>query len=364
MPLRPLIARLPRYSAPCLIRSPSTSSRMAAATASLEPSGTCRSPSAVTMVTSLSARRSRSPGARCRSPRPRRGACARASPRPRSTAPAPCSAAKPTSVWPGRARAAPAPRARLGGLQLERQPVAARSWRSCPSTASAGRKSATAAAISSTSAPANSSRAAASSSAAVSTSTQPHAGRRSAAPRSRATSVTSAPRRAASAASASPMRPGRAVAHVADRVDRLARAAGGHEHAQPVHRRRRRLPSRPSTRLEDARRLGQPPHTPLPARGERARCSGSHDRRAARAQELQVRLRRRVLVHVVVHRRARPRAARVEASAALVSRLSASPCGELGERVGRRGRDAEHVGAPDQLQVRDRVVRRAPARPG
>ena len=49
------------------------------------------------------------------------------------------------------------------------------------------------------------------------------------------------------------------------------------------------------------------------------------------------------------------------ASAQLLSRLSASPCGELGDRVRRGRRDQEHVGVGDQLEVAERLVRRAAA---
>src|SRR4051812_15243782 len=85
-----------------------TASRTLAATAALVARGTCVSPSAVTIVTSLSGASNAIPGAdtsltttasrRLRSSLPR--AC--------STAPAPDSAAKPTSSWPGRRSAASA----------------------------------------------------------------------------------------------------------------------------------------------------------------------------------------------------------------------------------------------------------------
>src|SRR3954447_2907446 len=85
-----------------------TASRTFAATAALVARGTCVSPSAVTIVTSLSGASNAIPGAetsltttasrRLRSSLPR--AC--------STAPAPDSAAKPTSSWPGRRSAASA----------------------------------------------------------------------------------------------------------------------------------------------------------------------------------------------------------------------------------------------------------------
>ena len=52
------------------------------------------------------------------------------------------------------------------------------------------------------------------------------------------------------------------------------------------------------------------------------------------------------------------------ASAQLVSRLSARPRGELGDRVGRRGGDQEQVGVGHQLEVADAGRGRAGAGPG
>ena len=158
----------------------------------------------------------------------------------------------------------------LGRLELERQPVAPRSSILSPSVA-AGRKSATAAAIRSTSARGEGSRTAASSSAAVSTvtvSTPAGDGSDTFA----ATRVTSAPRRAASSASARPIRPDERLPTIAHRVDRLARAAGGHEHAQAVERTRRVNSTRSAAldRGQDLGRVGQPPHAPLALRGEPA----------------------------------------------------------------------------------------------
>src|SRR5215218_7026424 len=84
----------------------SSSSRIAAATASFVASGTWRSAAAVTIVISLSAASKpiseREMSLTTTASRPLRSSLAR----PRSTAPAPCSAAKPIRVWPGARSAA------------------------------------------------------------------------------------------------------------------------------------------------------------------------------------------------------------------------------------------------------------------
>ena len=140
-----------------------------------------------------------------------------------------------------------------------------------------------------------------------------------------ATRVTSAPRRAASSASARPMRPGRAVADVADRVDRLAGAAGGHEHAQAVERRARR-PCRAGPRRSPGFARGSAsrptPHSPL--RGERPVCRARRSRRRGRAAAS-----RFAWVagcsYMWLFIAGASTSGAVQASAALVSRLSASP---------------------------------------
>ena len=184
----------------------------------------------------------------------------------------------------------------VGRLELERQAARALPARSSRRRRPAGRKSAGAAAMIRTSAPAKRSRTAASSSAVVSTVTLD-------ARRGRERHVGGDERHVGAAAGgllgereAHPAR--RAVADEANRVDRLARAARGDEHAQTVQRPRRvRPPAR--TSLDDAQdsgRLGEPADSPLPLRREPP-AARLHDARAARAQQLQVRLGRRVLVH-------------------------------------------------------------------
>ena len=148
------------------------------------------------------------------------------------------------------------------------------------------------------------------------------------------------------------------------RVDRLARAAGGDEHAQ----------SRPAAiavgarialglrgergldRGEQRGRLGQPADPPLARRAERAGAGLEHGR-AACAQRGEVRLRRGMLVHRVVHRRREHERApaRERGRAEQVVGLAG---GELRERVGRGGRDGEHVGGLGEPQVRERRVSR------
>ena len=92
-----------------------------------------------------------------------------------------------------------------------------------------------------------------------------------------------------------------AVADEAHGVERLARAAGGDQHAHAVERPRRAAGDH-LDRLEDRGRLGQPADAPLAPRRELARAGLDHVH-AARAQRLEVGLRRGVLVHAVVHRR-------------------------------------------------------------
>ena len=182
--------------------------------------------------------------------------------------------------------------------------------------------------------------------------------RRAAATRSRTTSVTSAPRRAASSASARPIRPGRAVADVADRVDRLARAAGGDEHAQAVERARReagrrRAPPRSPPRITPGSASRPIPHSPRDASAPLAGLARSarRGRAASRGSRAWP-----GAPTCGCSSPARPRAARVQASAALVSRLSASPPASFAIVFADAGRDAESVAAAHELEVRDRVV--------
>jgi hypothetical protein len=113
---------------------------------------------------------------------------------------------------------------------------------------------------------------------------------------------------------------------------------------------------RPSRSCQQLGRLGQAPDALLAERRQRAGARLEHDR-AARAQQREVGLRGRVLVHRRVHRGRedqRPPARERRRGEQVVG----VPVGELGERVGARGRDGEDVRALDELQVPDRRVRR------
>ena len=176
-----------------------------------------------------------------------------------------------------------------------------------------------------------------------------------------ATTVTSAPRRAASSASAKPIRPEERLPTKRTAVDRLARAAGGDEHLQPV---------------ELAAGAAARPRRRPAARAARA-GGRSRTRRARRAS----RCRARARVAPRARRRARfswvagcsyiapfmagaTISGRRQASAAAVSRLSAWPGGELGDRVGGGRGDQEGVGALDQLEVARAARARAAGRRG
>ena len=147
----------------------------------------------------------------------------------------------------------------------------------------------------------------------------------------------------------------RAVADEAHRVDRLAGAAGGDQHPQavpaPARGRQHRLDLG-----EQPLRLGQAADAVLAARGERAGLGLDHQDPAL-AQRRQVRLGGRVGVHAVVHGRgdgARGRAGEERRGEHRV----ADPRGELRDRVGRRRRDEIRVGVADEREVADRVVGR------
>ena len=284
-------------------------------------------------------------------------------PRPRSTAPSPCSAAKPTSVWPGRARPPTARPARpsvgssasarpsrpllviLSVDRLARPEVGDRRGHqqhvALGEGVARGRLEQLGGGLDLD---------------------DPHAGGRGQRHvggdqgHLRAAPGGLGGQREAHAAR-------RAVADVAHGVDRLARAAGGDEHAQPVQRRRAALPSRPSTAARMRGGLGQPPDAPLAPRGEPA-GAGLDDRGAARAQQ------RRGWPAWPGARTcgcsspARRTSGAVQASAALVSRLSASPCASLAIVLAEAGATQSTSARRDQLQMGDRVVRRARARPG
>ena len=131
--------------------------------------------------------------------------------------------------------------------------------------------------------------------------------------------------------------PRRAVADEAHGVDRLARAAGGDEHAQAGELRDRRAAppgTSASIAASSSAGSGRRPAPASPVRGEPARAGLEH-RRAARAQRRDVRPRRGVLPHVVVHRRRdEQRAGRGERGAR--QEVVGEAVGELGDRVRRR----------------------------
>jgi hypothetical protein len=87
---------------------------------------------------------------------------------------------------------------------------------------------------------------------------------------------------------------------------------------------------------------------------QRAGAGIDHDH-AALAQERQVGLRRRVLVHVVVHGRRHEDRAR-GGQRGRGQQVVGQAVGQLGDRVGRRRGDQEGVGVADQLEVAERVV--------
>ena len=144
-----------------------------------------------------------------------------------------------------------------------------------------------------------------------------------------------------------------AVADEADRVDRLAGAAGGDQDPQPVPGAvaggQRRFDPR-----QQQLGVGQAAAAELAARGELALLGLDH-LDAALAQGREVRLGRRVGVHAVVHRRGeQPRRGAGEERGG--EHRVGGAGGELGDRVGRGGRDEEGVAAGGQLEVADRVV--------
>ena len=108
----------------------------------------------------------------------------------------------------------------------------------------------------------------------------------------------------------------------------------------------RRRPAAP-----EARRAA-PPRAPLRCQRALARVD---DHRSPVAQQGDVRLRRRVIPHCVVHRRRdHERAARGERRGG--EQVVGEAAGQLGDRVRRGRRDQEDVGARDELEVPDRLV--------
>ena len=172
-----------------------------------------------------------------------------------------------------------------------------------------------------------------------------------------ATSVTSAPRRAASSASAKPIRPEERLPDVAHGVDRLARAAGGHQHAQAVERARREVgagqrPARSRRGSRPARPGGPRPTRPsTPAR----RCRGRRPARRARrslARFARVAGCSYIWSFIAGATTQRRRAGQRGAGEHVVGQAG----GELGQRVGGGRRDREGVRAAHQLQMGDRRV--------
>ena len=105
-------------------------------------------------------------------------------------------------------------------------------------------------------------------------------GRRTA--RFAASRTTSAPRRRASSASATPIRPDERLPTKRTRVERLARAAGGDEHAPAGERAGREQLRRRARRSRRARPAGRPPTRPRPSRPRRGRRARRRARGASR----------------------------------------------------------------------------------
>ena len=223
--------------------------------------------------------------ARCRSPPPRRGACARACRGRAPRRPRRARRRSPTSVWPGRRAPASAASTSVGRLELEREAVAAGlrdlvvrgrgraevgHGRGHQQHVGGGElRARRGLELARRSRP----------------STHAHAGRRWSATLA-ATSVTSAPRRGCLGGQREAHAPRRAVADVAHRVDRLARAAGGHEHAQAVERSRREpAPCRAAPRRGRGSRRGSArrPDSPLARARRAARVRVARSPRRARA---------------------------------------------------------------------------------
>ena len=275
--------------------------------------------------------------------------------RPRSTPPLPCSAAKPSRTWPARRRSASRARTSSVASSSSVSPCG-RPSRACheaawpdgsrsPPRPSGGRRCRSKRVV-----------AASSSSAAVSTSTLCTPSGRGSETLAQ-TTVTSAPRRAASAANARPIRPDerlptKRTESIGSRVPPAVTST-----RRPSRDRGVKPPSSAaSIAASSSGRLREAADPPLPVRGQPP-LAGVDDPGAAPAQRLQVLARRRMLVHVVVHgrgdherRSAGERGAREQVVGESVR--------ELGDRVRRRGSHAEHVAAANQLEVRDRVALR------
>ena len=284
--------------------------------------------------------------------------------RARPTASPPCSAAKPTIVWFSPRSAAIVARMSSVGCRFRLR----LSWRLILPVIGSVRKSAGAAAISSTCWVSNRSTVSWASSAVVSTSirlTPAGSGRLDVGRDQR--HLCPAARRGGRERHAHP--PARAVADEAHRVDRLAGATGRDQDPQPVPGavlppapRPARLVAwialaarqHPLDRGEQALGIGQPAATVLAARGEEALVGLDH-LHPALAQRRQVGLGRGVGVHAVVHRRGDQSRRRAGEEGRGQHRVGEA-AGQLGDRVGRGRGDQEGVAARGQLEVADRVV--------
>ena len=159
------------------------------------------------------------------------------------------------------------------------------------------------------------------------------------------TSVTSAPRRAATARDRVAHLPGRGVRDEPDRVDRLARRPGGDEHAPAGEV---EVPEQARGRERDLLRRREPPLPDVAVR-ELAR-GGADDVEAARAQRRDVLLGRRVPPHPGVHRGGdEDRTGRRERRRR--HRVVGHPGPEAGEEIGGRRRHDEQVGGAREREV-------------
>ena len=176
------------------------------------------------------------------------------------------------------------------------------------------------------------------------------AGRRPGRRGSRASSVTSAPRRARLRGERDAHAARRAVADEAHGVERLARAAGGDEDALARQRARGRR-EQLLARGEDLLRLGHPAHAEL-ALGSLALVGADSSTPRARSSSAFACV-GRVRPHARVHRRRDERAGPRCASAASVRTLSARPCASFASVFAVQRRDDQQVGA---LEVRVRIL--------
>ena len=284
----------------------------------------------------------------------------------------PCSAAKPTSVWPARRRAASAGEHVGGRLELERQAVAAGLLDLALAARDAGgsrRRRRPSAARRRPGTPARTPRC---SSAAVTTSRRAIAGCVGSATLA-ATSVTSAPRASAASASAKPMRPEELLPRKrtlsigsrvppavtstltprqlpAPRLGRRCVLAAARRRPRP--RRSRALPrTRPAAApaRPGARRPARP-WTP----GARCRARRSCTPRSRSVCRL---ARVAACSYMWLFIAGATSTGHVGGQRAAAEQVVGQPGGELGDRVRRGRRDQVHVGVAHELQVAERIVR-------